>query len=539
MWRSRPAQAIRPFVVGAVLRGVRLDRARYDSFIDLQDKLHANIARKRTLVAIGTHDLDTLRPPFVYDAKPPTEIEFVPLTQRRSFRADALVEFYRTDPSVKHIKPYVDIIASSPVYPVITDAAGTVLSLPPLINGDHSKITLSTTNILIECTATDLTKAHIVLETVVCMFSEYAAQPFTVEQVRVAYEEEPKPGFRGEVTPVLATRTASARLPTLRTMLGKPDLSKADAAELAKRMQLTPATEEAAGDDGTLVVAVPPTRSDVLHECDVVEDVAMAFGFNNVPRKLPSTVAAGSQQPINKLSDALRRELAHAGWDESLTLALVSREENFAHMGLTDPGDIAVELANPKTEDFQICRTAVTPGLLKCLASNASASFASGVKLFEVTDVVLRDAASDTGARNERRLAALYSSTTAGFEVIHGLVDRVMRLLEIPVKPYAWQLPPTAAGSGAGAPAAVYGRGGHRYTVRPLTEATAIPSYFPGLGAQIVLQHEGGGETVIGSLGVLHPNVLRSFGLVYPVSVMEMNVQPFLLTPTAAATATA
>jgi phenylalanyl-tRNA synthetase beta chain len=524
-------------VVGAVLRGVRLDRARYDSFIDLQDKLHANIARKRTLVAIGTHDLDTLRPPFTYDAKPPTEIEFVPLAQRRSFRADALVEFYRTDPTVKHIKPYVDIIASSPVYPVITDAAGTVLSLPPLINGDHSKITLATTNIFVECTATDLTKAHIVLDTVVTMFSEYASQPFAVEQVRVTYEEAPKPGLAEEVTPSLTTRTASARLSTLRTMLGKPDLTKAAAAELAKRMQLTPVEGE--GDEGTLVVAVPPTRSDVLHECDVVEDVAMAFGFNNVPRKLPSTVSAGAQQPINKLSDALRRELAHAGWDESLTLALVSREENFAHMGLADPGDLAVELANPKTEDFQICRTAIVPGLLKCLAANASASFAAGVRLFEVTDVVLRDAASDTGARNERRVAALYSSTTAGFEVTHGLVDRIMRLLEVPVKPYAWQVPTVAAGSGAAAPAAVYGRGGLRYTVRPLTAATAIPTYFPGLGAQVVLQHEGGGESVIGSLGVLHPHVLKAFGLVYPVSVMEFNIQPFLLTPTAAPAAPA
>lgn len=103
--------AIRPYVVCAVLRGVTFNQARYDSFIDLQDKLHHNIARKRTLVAIGTHDLDTVSGPFSYEALPPTDISFVPLSQSKAFRGDELVEFYRTDPSVKHIKPYVDIIA--------------------------------------------------------------------------------------------------------------------------------------------------------------------------------------------------------------------------------------------------------------------------------------------------------------------------------------------------------------------------------------------------------------------------------------------
>lgn len=101
----------------AVLRGVTFTPSRYKSFIDLQDKLHANIARRRTLVAIGTHDLDTLTPPFRYEAKAPADISFVPLSQERVFRADELMEFYRTAPTVKHIKPYVSIIEGSPVYP--------------------------------------------------------------------------------------------------------------------------------------------------------------------------------------------------------------------------------------------------------------------------------------------------------------------------------------------------------------------------------------------------------------------------------------
>lgn len=65
------------------------------------------------------------------------------------------------------------------MYPVIYDANRTVCSLPPIINGDHSKITLNTTNIFIEITATDQTKLEIVNRMMVTMFSQYTSEPFT------------------------------------------------------------------------------------------------------------------------------------------------------------------------------------------------------------------------------------------------------------------------------------------------------------------------------------------------------------------------
>lgn len=173
---------IRPFVVAAVLRNVKLDKERYDRFIDLQDKLHQNICRKRTLVAIGTHDLDTIQGPFIYDAKPPKDIRFIPLNQTKEMDGEELMNFYSIHPQ---LKVYLPIIRDSPVYPVIYDANGIVLSLPPIINGDHSKISVNTKNIFIECTATDLTKAKIVLDTIVTLFSQHCTEPFKIEAVEV------------------------------------------------------------------------------------------------------------------------------------------------------------------------------------------------------------------------------------------------------------------------------------------------------------------------------------------------------------------
>jgi phenylalanyl-tRNA synthetase beta chain len=127
------------------------------------------------LVAIGTHDYDTIEGPFTYEALTPEEIKFAPLNQEKEFTGTELMKFYEND---NHLKKYLHIIRDKPRYPIIYDKNRQVLSLPPIINSNHSKITLKTKNVFIECTATDLTKAKVVLNTMVSMFSEYCSAPF-------------------------------------------------------------------------------------------------------------------------------------------------------------------------------------------------------------------------------------------------------------------------------------------------------------------------------------------------------------------------
>lgn len=178
-----------------MLRNIKFSKERYDSFIALQDKIHQNLARQRTLVSIGTHDLDTIEGPFTYEALPPEEIEFVPLNQKKSMNGVDLMKFYEVmqlrlrnaslfdsltlDQNDKHLSRYLHIIRDSPVYPVIRDSERTVCSLPPIINGNHSKIGLHTRNVLIELTATDKTKVEICNNIIVAMFSQYTEERFT------------------------------------------------------------------------------------------------------------------------------------------------------------------------------------------------------------------------------------------------------------------------------------------------------------------------------------------------------------------------
>jgi len=527
---------IRPYVVCAILRDVTFDEARYQSFIELQDQLHRNLCRNRTLVAIGTHDLDAVKGPFSYDARSPADIKFVPLTHTddgREFDGVSLMEHYETDAGCKHLKPYVPIIKDSPLYPVVLDGEETVLSLPPIINGSKSRITLDTKNVFIECTATDLTKANIVLDTVVAMFSEYAAVPFSVEPVTVNYVDENKNVVDSYVTPQMYARKETASVKFVNSLIGI-DVDPESMATLCNKIQLGPARilPAASGDDDEgplLEVTVPPTRSDILHAVDIAEDIGIAYGYNNIVKTVPKTCTVGREQPLNQLGDLLREEIGRAGYVEVLTHGLCSTNDNFT--ALKRSITAAVSLSNPANVEYEVVRTTLLPGLLKCLQHNKSMSFAGGFKLFEISDVVLPDdkhvmTETIVGARNSRRVCATYSGPTSGFEVVHGLVDRIMTLCEVaPRADYV--------ASSGNAHVVVHCKEGWYYTIRELKTGTSDLSgtYFPGRAAEILLtspKNSGGEMEVIGTFGILHPEVLGSFDILYPTTAVELNLDPLL-----------
>ena len=258
------------------------------------------------MVAIGTHDLDTLKPPFRYDARRPVDIKFKPLNQTNEFTAPELMELYSVSLRLKtnffielyysfkkegHLKPYLPIIQDKEFYPVIYDSADVLLSLPPIINGDHSKITLDTKNVFIECTATDLHKAEIVLDTMVTMFSQYCEPKFQVEAVEVSYANGKKVN---EIYPKLHKRLETLDVENTNKRVGI-DISAADMAKLLRKMGLNTQVKS----DRELSVEIPPTRSDVIHVCDLIEDVAISYGYNKIDKTVPKTNCFSAEVSLN------------------------------------------------------------------------------------------------------------------------------------------------------------------------------------------------------------------------------------------------
>ncbi|GAA5836651.1 hypothetical protein JCM11251_002687 [Rhodosporidiobolus azoricus] len=582
---------IRPYFASAILRNVKFDKINYASFIDLQDKLHSNLARKRTLVAIGTHDLDKIAPGEIsYEALPPKEIKFAPLNKTQEYTAEEMMALYKED---KHLSRYLHIIEDSPVYPIIYDSSRQVLSMPPIINSDHTKITLDTTNIFIDVTATDLTKLEIVVDMICTMFSEYCAEPFVVEPVRIEYEAGSVGGARTVISPPLTSRPFVARASYINSCAGL-SLPRSEIITYLQKMGHTASDPEHSPNfapvnaQASVVIApedeihvwVPPTRPDILHECDIMEEVAIAYGFDNLKKTFPQTNTVAKPFPPNKLSDTLRRLCSEASWTEVLPLILCSHDENFKFLNRKDPGDLAVVLANPKTIEYQIVRTSLLPGMLKTVRENRK--HALPLRIFEVSDVVVKDPREERQARNVRRLGAVFCGRKAGFEVVHGLLDRLM--LGLGIKNLVSESSKEEAGYYIkasddatffpGRSAAIYyrpspsGVDAHA-TLAPLSsanpeDAQAAPGSTPHLaptstptapasrpeepkGALDTIKdtlasavpavadkvkgaaaQTGARDIKIGELGILHPSVLGAFELDYPCSTLEFDVEPFL-----------
>ncbi|CRK27545.1 hypothetical protein BN1708_004434 [Verticillium longisporum] len=494
---------VRPLVAGAILRNIKFTQESYNSFISLQDKLHMNLARQRTLVSIGTHDLDTIEGPFTYEALPPKDIKFKPLNQTKEMDAEELMKYYDAD---KHLGKYLHIIRDAPVYPVIFDKNRTVCSLPPIINGDHSKITVNTKNVFIEITATDATKLQVVCDMMVTMFSGNCAEPFTVEPVKIVSDHNQQT----RTTPSLALRTMDVEIDYLNACTGLNEAPEKLCQLLSKMAYIAKPSSK---DSNILEVSIPVTRADVLHQCDVMEDLAICHGYNNLPRSTPNKSATiGAPLPINKLSDIIRTEAAMSGWSEVMPLILCAHDENFAWLNRKDDGTTAVRLANPKTAEYQVVRTTLLPGLLKTIRENKGHSVP--LKIFEVADVVFKDETQERRARNERHFAAAWYGKTSGFEVVHGLLDRVLLMLRTAF---------VARDEGLAAKKGVDPTPQDGYWIEEVDE----PTFFAGHAAGVYLR-VAGKEHRIGEFGILHPTVLDKFDLKYPVSTLEINLDVFL-----------
>lgn len=248
-----------------------------------------------------------------------------------------------------------------------------------------------------------------------------------------------------------------------------------------------------ASDEQQVEVSIPWFRSDILHPCDVAEDLGIAYGYQNIQGELPPVHTSGKQQPLNQLTDLLRIEMCTAGYKECLNFALCSIDENTIALNQEDTSKI-VSIQNPKTAYFQSGRISLIPGLMKTLSKNKTSKLP--IELFEVTDVILRTDENVIGAKNQRRLGAIRTNTdSAELSNTHGLLDFVMNKLNIPLDPETG------------------------YTIRQGQSAT----YLANLQAEVLYRGE-----VIGSFGILHPKILEFFGWTFPVSSLEINVEPLI-----------
>lgn len=391
-------KSLRPcFLCGAVF-DMEVDESLLKSMMELQEKLHLTIGRKRSKLAIGIHDLDKVVPPFTYSLEDPKEIRFVPLAKTEEMDLNEILE--------KHEKgrEYADLLKGACKYPIIRDFEGNVLSFPPIINGALTTVTTETRNLFIDVTGTDRKAVKGALDIVCTALAERGGSIGAVHM-----HEDGEDFISPDLTPSDRTISSSECDKFLGTSLGQ-----SGTADALRKMGLDAAP--ARGDSDRVFVSVPSTRLDIMHDVDIYEDVATGHGFEKFggPYRLEQTVASRLADTV--FSDNIRNVMIGLGYTEVTTLTLSNETEEFGISGI--PEVDTVRIKNPITEDHTCLRANLFPSLMRILRHNRHRDLPQ--KIFE-TGYVVRD------CRNSLHLCAVMAASKTSFTEAKSLAESILR----------------------------------------------------------------------------------------------------------------
>ncbi|VVC04667.1 Phenylalanine--tRNA ligase beta subunit [Candidatus Burarchaeum australiense] len=372
--------ASRPFFVGAVVKGVKMDESALKSLIQLQEKLHETVGRKRKKVAIGIHNADAIAFPLVY--KFSKEEKFIPLDFEREMGIKEIVE--------KHPKgrAYAHLVKDG--YPMLCDQKG-VISFPPIINSERTRVSEGTKNLVIDITGTHQKTLSGVLNILVCALADRGGQVYEMVVGKDAYpklEPQKMPADTEGINKLLGEKYTKAQIFANLTRLGWTN-------------------------DGKNSVFVPPYRMDVSHYADVAEDVAIAHGYNVFKPTVPNFFIPGSLAYNN---DDVRQGMIGLGFLEVVNYALTNQKMLDIAWKDTD----AVKIINPKTEDFTMLRTNLAVSLLGNVAANKTHELP--VKIFEIGRAY--------EAREKNHLAFAISAEALDFSTIKGVLQSISLVIE-------------------------------------------------------------------------------------------------------------
>jgi phenylalanyl-tRNA synthetase beta chain len=474
--RVEDVPAERPYVTAAVVRGVDLDEAALDALIQLQEKLHATMGRKRAKGAIGVHDLAMLKgapagqgsPTIRYTGVAPDGDRFVPLdAQAEMTPAEVLTEHPIGD-------DYAHLLADYDRYPAIYDDVG-LFSFPPVINGRRTEVDTGTRDLFVEMTGTDQWTIDRMLA-IVCYALD--ARGATVERVDVEYPD------RTLDRPDLSTRTKTVAHDRVESVLGVA-FDPETVVDLVERSGLDGDYDPEAG---SYEVSVPPYRVDVLHPLDVIDDVGRAYGFNELDPRYPEVGTVGGRHERSRLEAALRSRLVGLGFEDTLNFHLIAEAENFDRMGLAPEDDVLgggqpARIKEPYSEAYELVRTWALPSLLMVLENNTHRRYPQD--LAEVGLAARRDDQENTGVAERRTVAAVLARTDASYEDARSRLQGIAR----------------------------------DFGVELSTPPTDHPSFVDGRTAAVEFDGQRAGV-----VGELHPRVLVEHDLELPVVAFEFDL---------------
>jgi phenylalanyl-tRNA synthetase beta chain len=448
---DKSVKSVRPFTTCAIVKGLKLDDKKIKEIINIQEKIHSTLGRNRRKLAIGIYPLDKIKLPITYKAVNPKEVRFTPLEARREMNG---IQILKQHPKGKE---YAHLLENCKKYPVFVDANGSVLSMPPIINSNElGKVNKQTRDVFVEFTGTDIGSLRKALNILVTMLADMGGDIYGIE---VLNEKK-------EITPDLTPEKMIISLENTNKLLGL-DLKERDLVSLLAKMGFNYKSGS---------VEIPAWRTDILHEVDLIEEVAIAYGYNNMIPEIPKIATVGGESKESKLRSKISDTLSGLQLLEISTYHLIKPGE-----GTKMRVNSGINVKDSKTE-YKTLRPNLLIPALRILSENKDNEYPQ--RIYELGTVFTLNGKSETGIKETDNV--FIALTPGNFTEIKQVLDYLMKML------------------------------GLDHTLKEATK----PGLIDGRTGEVFF-----GGKAIGYLGEVHPNTLRAWNLKLPIAVLEISLE--------------
>ena len=485
---------VRPFITGFIAKGKTISDPMLRDIIQTQEKLAWNYGRKRRSMSMGIYRIPLIKWPITYKGVDPDSVSFVPLAWDGKL---TLREILKQHPKGKE---FAFIQEHEPIHPLLTDADGTILSYPPIINSnDLGAVQVGDSEVFVEITGTDLPLITLAASIVAC---DLADNGFTIEPVEIEYDFE-TPFGKNIVTPFYFQESVFCSLARIERFLGE----KLTADECVKALARMGVTAEAVTDCEKGGAAKSPSqgvraypseyRNDFLHAADVVEDVMIGRSLGSFKPQRPADSTIGRLLPITLFSRQVKELLIGLGYQEMIYNYLGSRKDLIENMrsksdnnaaGSGAPGkEKTIRIFNPMTENYEYVRDSVLASLMTSESISGRSMYPH--KIFEVGKVAWLDDNENNGSKTGQFAGFLHAGSDANFNTAAAELQAIFYYLS------------------------------KEYDVRESSDSRFIP----GRAAAIICNGKQAGV-----FGEIHPEVLENWGVTVPCTAGEIDLDMLL-----------
>lgn len=516
---DKSVKSVRPYTACAIVKNLDLDDKKIKDVILVQEKLHVTFGKNREKIAIGIYPLDKIRLPIRYLAKDPKEIVFQPLGEGRKMNAIEILE------NTSKGREFAHLLKGKKRYPVFIDSNDQILSMPPIINSDVTgKIEETTTEVFIECSGFDLKSVIDGINILSCFFIDLNAEVYSIElnypkeyfddikdflkrrsknnkekeeMKNIVLSKDSSEGVIRVFTPDLEPKKMKLDLDYVKKYIGI-DIKKEDIKGSLKKMNLY-------YDENESIVLIPRYRVDVLHQIDIVEDVAIGYGYDNISSSFNHVFTIAEESSKEKFYKKLRETFIANEFIEVKNYHLNSIENETVNINNKRS---PVILKNSLTQEFSVLRMSLISSLLKTLSKNKHNEYPQ--RIFEIGTVFIPKNDKNKSSYKEKiveedRLSCLICDKDSNYTKIKQVLLNFARDFKLSL---VFDEP--------------------NYKKNPEDSLFCVDSFVKGRVANVFLKKSNDKIEHIGIVGEVNPEVIINFDLDMPVSLFEIKLKSLI-----------